>query len=55
MSGLAIFMMILAIMIIWGGLVASTIFLVRNPMEQPHPILDEHDFEAVPDDAADVV
>ncbi|GEM_PF-1832393 len=51
MSGLAIAMMIAAIMIIWGGLVASTIFLVRNPMEQPLPALDEHDFDVAPEPA----
>lgn len=33
MTPLAIVFMLLAMAIIWGGLVVSVIFLVRNPLE----------------------
>ena len=31
MSGIAIMMMVLFMVVIWGGLVVSTLHLVRNP------------------------
>lgn len=33
MTPLAITFMIIAILVIWGGLVASLVFLVRHPLE----------------------
>lgn len=41
-------MMIVAIVVIWGGLVVSSLYLARNPLpSDPHPH-DDHDFDADP-------
>lgn len=46
MTPIAIVMMIVAVLIIWGGLAASATYLIRHPLPtDPHPH-DEHDFDA---------
>lgn len=48
MTAAALVMMLVAVLIIWGGLVASTVFLVNNPISKdPHPH-DDHDFDRHP-------
>lgn len=48
MSTSAIVMMIVAIVVVWGGLVVSSIYLARKPLASgPHPH-DEHNFEVDP-------
>ncbi len=44
MTGLAIFFLILAIVLVWGGLVASSIFLARKPEVASYPAgaVDDH-------------
>ena len=50
MTAPAIVMMLAAVLIVWGGLVFSTVFLVNNPLDpDPHPH-DEHDFDRHPDE-----
>lgn len=46
MTASAIVMMIVAMLIIWGGLAVSATYMIRNPLPpDPHPH-DEHDFDA---------
>lgn len=48
MTPAALIMMGVAILIIWGGLVFSTVFLVQHPLgAEPHP-LDDHDYDRYP-------
>lgn len=48
MTPVALVMMIVAIVIIWGGLVFSTVFLIIRPLSaEPHP-LDDHDYDRYP-------
>lgn len=50
MTTSAIVMMIVAALIIWGGLAVSTWFLVTHPLDNaPHPH-DTHDFDRWPAD-----
>ena len=44
MTPLAITFLILAILIIWGGLIASTVYLARNPERRGYPAggIDDH-------------
>ena len=50
MTPAALIMMVVAILIIWGGLVFSTVFLVQHPLgAEPHP-LDDHDYDRYPPD-----
>ena len=50
MTAPAILMMLVAVVIIWGGLVAATVFMVKYPLSSdPHPH-DEHDFDRHPDE-----
>jgi hypothetical protein len=37
MTGMAIVILILAIVIVWGGLVASTLYLRRHPSREDYP------------------
>jgi hypothetical protein len=37
MTGLAIFFLILAILLVWGGLVASALYLARHPEVASYP------------------
>ena len=37
MTGVAILFLILAIVIVWGGLVASTLYLRRRPSRDEYP------------------
>ncbi|MFP5416505.1 MAG: methionine/alanine import family NSS transporter small subunit [Actinomycetes bacterium] len=48
MTAPAILMMLVAVLIVWGGLVSSTVFMVKNPLNSdPHPH-DEHVFDRHP-------
>lgn len=53
MSGIAIVMLLISIGIVWGGLVASIIFLNRNPeveglLEDPDLVRDDEERAAQP-------
>ena len=50
MTPLAITFLVLAIVIVWGGLVASTVFLRRRPdvAEYPPGAADDHRQDAAP-------
>ncbi|MFV0405742.1 MAG: methionine/alanine import family NSS transporter small subunit [Propioniciclava sp.] len=48
MTPAAVLMLLVAVLIIWGGLVASVVFLIRFPLSaEPHPH-DDHDFDRYP-------
>lgn len=48
MSPAAVLMLLVAVLIIWGGLIASIVFIVRFPLSSdPHPH-DDHDFDQYP-------
>ncbi|WP_418606870.1 methionine/alanine import family NSS transporter small subunit [Georgenia sp. SUBG003] len=34
MSTVAIVMMLVAMLVVWGGLVAAVVFLLRNPLQE---------------------
>lgn len=49
MSALALVMMIVAILIIRGGLVFSTVFLVTHPLSSEYHPLDDHEYDRYPE------
>ncbi len=49
MSALALVMMIVSILIIWGGLVFSTVFLVTHPLSSEYHPLDDHEYDRYPE------
>ena len=50
MTPLAITFLILAVIVVWGGLVASTAFLVRHPEREDYPPagVDDHREDEAP-------
>ncbi|ASR04486.1 methionine/alanine import family NSS transporter small subunit [Gordonia rubripertincta] len=58
MSGIAIVMLLISIGIVWGGLVASVIFLNRHPevdglLEDPDLVRDDEERAAQPHPSRD--
>lgn len=48
MTPAAILMLLVAVLIIWGGLIASIIYMVRFPLSADAHPHDDHDFDRYP-------
>lgn len=48
MTPIAIVMMLVATVIVWGGLIVATVFLMKHPLSQEAHPHDDHDFDQHP-------
>ena len=50
MTGLAVTFLVLSLLIVWGGLVASIVALVRRPERDDYPVGGDDDHDRVLED-----